>query len=126
MKAIAIILLCCSSCFGGSLTVVNLTGSASLQGSDSFPVGTTVLPTDAAFSASVLESNLPGIVGDEDWDNEHYTLLITVSSPGYGFYHNPRRNLWGAYSAGLGVGFMFFGFGWIYRLTKKIPTGSDF
>lgn len=109
--------------YAGSLTVVNTTGGPLAIGAETYPEGATVIPTDVSTGANPAITAM-GLPGGEDWVNESYVLWVAVA--GQTFYEVPRRDLLGAFRNGVGIGFLFYGFGWCYRLAKKVPSGSSY
>lgn len=116
-----------SSCGLGTLraaerhtfTVVNVRPAAATVTTAHFayPVGLTVFPLDGA-PASLL-SDLGA-----DWsvtvDAEScYVVDIGAVLGGFTVSSTSEANMLPAYTVGLGAGFLWFGFGWILRLTKR-------
>ena len=122
---LAALFLCGASfnlCPGGAngasfLSVVNTTGT-NWTGTNSllvFSAGVTDLRSDT-LSDSIL-SALASDFAAVSLDREHnfclqvYPLSATAV---------PESNSWPAFLAGMGIGFLWFGFGWILRLGKRI------
>lgn len=111
----------------GQLQVVNLTtNGVYVAQNHTYPVGVTLIDmTDATedISTSFGDDFDLGLV-DPDKD---YFVHITDS----GVVINAQwdaRYLY-AFEAGMGSGFLWFGFGWILRLVRKVgasPRGDDF
>jgi hypothetical protein len=104
-----------------TLTVVNQkTGASSYVGYNTYPVGVTVIPYG---NGGNLLSNAVytdfGLVLDGSSD---ITVCIdTGFSPAYSVDVTQGENMAVPLLAGIGCGFAWFGFGWILRLTKKVP-----
>lgn len=108
----------------GVFTVVNVRTNAAWQGvSLSFPSGIT------SFDLAAAPASLIASLGSEFGVEVDSELNWTVDCTGprtFTIQASPGRNLWYAFGGGMGVGFMWFGFGWCYRLAKKVGEVTDF
>ena len=119
------LLFCCLSVVSvsaQSFTVVNIMGYGSLVCSNStYPAGVSVFPLRAAPSSlvSALSDDF-GISSDSLLSGSDF--VASVSSSGVvSWSSSETRNYWSVFGAGMGLGLVWFGFGWVLRLNKKIP-----
>jgi hypothetical protein len=104
-----------------SLTVVNVRSGASSYSSGhfDFAVGVTVVPLDGAGAG--LLADLGADFGTTLDVTSSYVVDVSPTAPGYTIATVAEPNMLDAWVVGFGVGLTLFGWGWIYRLTRRIP-----
>lgn len=122
-RAILIMVLACGSVWGHEITVVNIgTNAAGFVGTyHVYPVGITKIPLrdGATLPTYAADFGASGFTPDTD-------SIVYIDDGTPNIVEDPQ-NVWGAFAAGMGGGFMWFGFGWILRLTKKVGSApADF
>lgn len=129
MKKFCLTLLLCLSYYvvtAGSFTVVNLTGTNYVGACNIYPNGVSSFSLDSLGSLTI--SNISYDFSTEIDSGKSYTLEITPST--IVLHEALPGNIFPAFGAGMGAGFMWFGFGWCLRLAKRIGdagvSSSDF
>lgn len=108
-------------CSGSSLRVVNLhpSGFPVSFSNSRFPSGVTSL--DLSSAPASLISSLSSDFGVSIDPALDYTVHVSDPAVPVFTVASGESNYWAPTVAGMGAGFLWFGFGWILRLGKKIP-----
>jgi hypothetical protein len=116
----------CSVVSGREVVVVNMMSDGLVVGPYTFNLGVHRFPTDGWDAGQWATWEAQFGPCRHDGDNECIfwgsgsLAQFSYDSNGQGGARTDI-NLWPACLAGMGCGFLWFGFGWILRLTKKVP-----
>ncbi len=104
-----------------TLTVYNVrTGATPYVGQFTYPVGVTEFQLESMPASGLAALGVDFGVAIDPWQD----WGVDVQNGGGGLYTVNSfggENAWPPLVYGMGAGFMWFGFGWILRLTKRIP-----
>jgi hypothetical protein len=126
-------LILAGSVSGHTLTVFNFSGtnsgyanSATYSSGMVFTPGVTVIDLEAGNNLYVLDNILSSSLNDSyDWycaiyTGAHYSTMYHYPPPQIVEDVQSTRNYGAAVGAGIGMGFLWFGFGWKIRLARNI------